>query len=173
MDDKLTIFIAVTAAAVVLQMLILAGMYFALRKLNARVLKVTEDVQSHVLPVLESAKTLQADAKNLFDTTRPKVELIVDNLSAVSATARSQAQKVEGTLNEFLDRARLQVIRTDELVTRTFDRVEDTTAKVQHTVASPIRHLNGILTGLGVGLGSFFEKQKRGRSGAAQDEMFI
>ena len=34
MDEKLTIFIAVTSAAVVLQMLILAGMYFAVRALS-------------------------------------------------------------------------------------------------------------------------------------------
>ena len=36
MDDKLTIFIAVTAAAVVLQMFILAAMFFTLRKLSGR-----------------------------------------------------------------------------------------------------------------------------------------
>ena len=34
MDDKLTIFIAVTAGAVVLQMLILAAMYFTMAKLS-------------------------------------------------------------------------------------------------------------------------------------------
>jgi len=42
MDDKLTIFIAVTSAAVVLQMLILAGMYFAIRNLSTRIATIAE-----------------------------------------------------------------------------------------------------------------------------------
>ena len=50
----------------------------------------------------------------------------------------AQTQKVDAALTAFMDRARLQAIRADEMLTRTFDQVEDTSSKVQHTVLSPL-----------------------------------
>ncbi len=61
MDDKLTIFIGVTAAAVVLQMLILAGMFVILLRLSARVRSVMQGsivfALTLTLPGSTSAKT--------------------------------------------------------------------------------------------------------------------
>jgi hypothetical protein len=65
------------------------------------------------------------------------------------------------------------VIRADEMVTRTMDKVEETSEKVQHTVLSPVRHVSGILAGLSAGVNAFFTGQKRRGNGAPNDEMFI
>ena len=173
MDDKLTIFIAITSAAVVLQMLILAGMFFVMRRMATRMQSLTEDVQSRVLPLVEDAKKLTSEAQSLLQTTRPKLEAILENVSVVSTTARDQTQKLDAALTAFMDRARLHAIRADELFTRTFDRVEDTSSKVQHTVLSPFKHLNGVLQGIGVGLDTLIRKSKRPRNGKPTDEMFI
>ena len=51
MDDKLTIFIGVTAAAVVLQMLILAAMFGVMRSMSKRMQSLTEDLRSRILPL--------------------------------------------------------------------------------------------------------------------------
>jgi len=75
-------------------------------------------------------------------------------------------------VNDMLDRARLQVIRADEMVTRAMDQVEDTTEKVAHTVTSPVRHASGLVQGITAGLGAYFG-QKRKRDGGPSDEMFI
>ena len=72
MDEKLTIFIAVTSAAVVLQMLILAGMYFAIRKLATKLTTVTEEVKTQAMPLLEDGKQLQATIKQIVETSAPK-----------------------------------------------------------------------------------------------------
>ena len=69
------------------------------------------------------------------------------------------------TFNDLLDRVRLQVIRADEMVTRTMDRVEETSEKVQHTVMSPVRQVSGIAQAISVGVGTFFSSQKRRRNG--------
>jgi outer membrane murein-binding lipoprotein Lpp len=56
MDNTLlTVFIAVTAAAVVLQAAILAGMFFAVRKTTAKVESLAEEVKTKVLPTAELA----------------------------------------------------------------------------------------------------------------------
>jgi hypothetical protein len=65
------------------------------------------------------------------------------------------------------------VIRVDEMVTHTLDCVEETSEKVQHSVMSPVRHVSGIVQAISVGVGTFFNSQRRGRNGGPSDEMFI
>ena len=172
MDEKLTIFIAVTSAAVVLQMLILAGMFFAVRKLTTHLAIVTEEVKAQALPLLEDGKHLQANVKRILETSAPKLELVLDNAAAITTTAHAGIGRVESTVNDMLDRARLQVIRADEMVTRAMDQVEDTTEKVAHSVTSPVKHASGIMHGISTGLGAYFS-QKRPRERGPADEMFI
>jgi hypothetical protein len=171
--DNTTIFIAVTAAAVVLQMLILLGMFLVTRKLTGHLMDLSDELESRVLPLLQDGKRLMTDTHQLLDSTRPKLDLILDNASVISTTARSETEKLQTSLNAFMDKARLHAIRADELLTRTMDRVEETGSKVEHTVMSPIKHLNGILQGIGVGLEAFFNKANRPRNGRPRDEMFV
>jgi ABC-type transporter Mla subunit MlaD len=148
-------------------------MLFLMSKLNKRVTAVTEDVQSKLMPILADSKKLTSDVKAFVETNRPKIEQVIESAASISATAKAQTQQVDAALTAFMSRARLQGIRVDEMVTRTLDRVETTTAKVQHTVVSPLRQVNGILQGIGVGVEAFFDKQKRQRNGSPNDEMFI
>ncbi len=173
MDDKLTIFIAVTAGAVVLQMLILAGMFFTIRKLSAHITQLSDDLVPRIVPVLEQTKKLTSDVQSMLETTRPKLDVILDNAAVVSSTAREQTQKLDVALTGFMDRAKIQAIRADELVTRTFDRVEDTSSKVQNTVTAPFKQVNAILQGVGAGLETLFNKSRQPRNGKHQDDMFI
>jgi prophage DNA circulation protein len=172
MDEKLTIFIAVTASAVVLQMLILAVMYFSVRQIGAHLKSVADEVKSQAMPLLENGKALQADIKKILETSTPKIELVLDNAAAITTTAHAGLGRVESTLNDVLDRARLQVIRADEMMTRAMDTVEDTTEKVAHTVTSPVKHASGLVHGISTGLGTFFGQKRQGKGGPS-DEMFI
>jgi len=179
MDDKLTLFIAVTSVAVVLQMLILLGIYIAVRKLSVRmealadrVEDTTSTLQVRVLPVIDNVKSIQQDVKAFMETARPKVDLVLDNLSYISTTARGSVERIDTTVNDAVDRMRLQVIRGDEMLTRTMDRIEETSEKVQHTVMSPVRQVSGIVQAISTGVGAYFNQQKR-RNGGPSDEMFI
>ena len=172
MDEKLTIFIAVTSTAVVLQMLILAGMYFTLRKMAAQVKTATDEVKAQAMPLLENGKHIQAQIQHVLETSSPKLELVLDNAAAITTTAHNGIGRVESTLNDVLDRTRLQVIRADEMVTRAMDSVEETTEKVAHSVTSPVKHASGIMHGISTGVGTFFG-QKKPRKPGPSDEMFI
>jgi hypothetical protein len=172
MDEKLTIFIAVTSAAVVLQMLILAGMFFTMRKLAGQVMGIADEFKTKALPLLDDTKHLQADVKKLLETSSPKVELVLDNAAAITTSAHAAIGRAETTLNDVLDRARLQIIRADELVTRAMDQVEETSDKVTHAVSTPVRHASGIVQGISTGFGAFFGN-KRARKSGPSDEMFI
>jgi hypothetical protein len=89
-------------------------------------------------------------------------------------------ERVDATVTEVVDRARLQIIRTDDLLTRTLDRVERTSDIVHKTVVSPVRHLSGLMQGVTVGLEFLFGGRGRRNGGSResrgpvpQDEMFI
>ncbi len=82
--------------------------------------------------------------------------MITDNLQQSTTILRDQVQRVDATVKDAVDRGRLQIIRADELLTRTLDRVEQTSDMVHSTVISPIRQLSGIMQGITVGLEFFF-----------------
>lgn len=172
MDEKLTIFIAVTAGAVVLQMLILAGIFIAVRQLSTHLKFAADEVKSQVSPLVENAKALEADLKRILETSAPKIDLVLDNTAKITTTAHEGIGRVESTLNDVLDRARLQIIRVDEMVSRAMDQVEETTEKVAHSVTSPVKHATGIVQGISTGFGAYFG-QKRPRKPGPSDEMFI
>lgn len=171
--DKLTVFIALTGMAVLLQAGVLAAMYVTMRKTSGRMEALATEVKTKVLPTVEQAQELLAEV-------RPKLEDIVDNLQDATTVIRSQVQRVDATVTDVVDRARLQIIRGDELLTRTLDRAEQTSEMVHRTVISPVRQLSGLMQGITAGLDFLFSSRARKngsgrdeRRPVPQDEMFI
>jgi hypothetical protein len=96
-------------------------------------------------------------------------------VSETSTMVRTQLERMDATVSDVIDRTRLQVIRADELVSRTLDRVEQTSDMVHKTVISPVRQLSGLMQGVATGLEFFFGGRRRSGNGVSvpQDEMFI
>jgi tetrahydromethanopterin S-methyltransferase subunit F len=173
MENLTPLFIALTGAAVLLQAGLLAAMYLSMRKSSARLETLANEVKTKALPTLESAHALLTDI-------RPKLQLIADNLADTSTSVRSQVDRLDATVNDAVDRARLQIIRGDELLTRTLDRVEETTDIVHKTVVSPVRQFSGLIQGLTAGIEFLLGNRGRRNGGSRearrpvpQDEMFI
>lgn len=167
-DLILTIFVAVTAVAVVIQMAILLALYLSVKKTSERVNGLADRLETQAMPMIESARTLVVDS-------RPKIENVIQSLSSSAQIVKSQIERLDVTITDVVDRTRLQVIRADELVTRTMDRVEETTDMVHHTVMSPVRQLSAVMTGVMAGIGNYVggRKVERTRRAVPNDEMFI
>jgi len=167
-DLILTIFVAVTAVAVVIQMAILLALYLSVKKTSERVNGLADRLETQAMPMIESARTLVVDS-------RPKIENMIQSLSSSTQIVKSQIERLDVTITDVVDRTRLQVIRADELVTRTMDRVEETTDMVHHTVMSPVRQLSAVMTGVMAGIGNYVggRKVERTRRAVPNDEMFI
>jgi hypothetical protein len=98
----------------------------------------------------------------------------VDNVSVSTTVLRTQLERIDATLTDIVDRTRLQVIRADEFVTCTMDKIEETRDAVQRTVVSPVRQISGLMHGLTVGVEAFFSRRRtRNSVSSQQDEMFI
>jgi hypothetical protein len=168
-DNLLRIFIAVTTFAVVVQAGILVGLYLAVRKNSAKMEALATEVRSKVLPTIDTVQ-------NMLVEIRPKLDVMTVNLSESSTLVRNQLGRLDATLTDALDRARLQVIRADELLNRTMDRVEETSDAVHKTVISPLRQVNGLMSAISTGVEVFLGQKRRhpkNGAGVPQDEMFI
>jgi hypothetical protein len=170
MDDTLLkFFIAVTAVAVVVQAGILVGLFLTLRKSTAKMEALALEATSKILPTVETVQ-------NLLVELRPRIEVVSVNVAESSNLVRNQLGRFDATITDALDRTRLQVIRADELLNRTMDKVEETSEAVHKTVISPLRQVNGLMTVISTGVEVFLGQKKRHRkngAGVPQDEMFI
>ena len=168
-DNLLRIFIAVTTFAVVIQAGILIGLYLSIRKSTAKMEALATEVKEKALPTMETVQSFLVEV-------RPKIDAITTNVSESSALVRNQLARIDATLTDALDRTRLQVIRADELLNRTMDKVEETSEIVHKTVISPLRHVNGVMNAISTGVEVFLgHKRRPGKNGMGvpQDEMFI
>ena len=172
MDPVLKIFIYATAVAVILQMFILLGLAISVGKTSRKVEKLASEVHGRALPILSSAETI-------INESRGKIDIVMNNLVSTTGTLKTQMDRLDATVNDIVDRTRLQVIRADDIVTRTLDRVEETSEMVQHTVVSPVRQISGIVQGLSVGIAAFVNQTRNRRRRNANtrvtqdEELFI
>ena len=168
-DNWIRIFIVATAGAVVLQALILAALYLAIRRSSAKMEALATEVKTKVLPTMDAAQSFLTEV-------RPKVDTITANVSEASTLVRNQLTRLDATLTDALDRTRLQIIRADELLNRTMDKVEETSEVVHKTVISPLRQVTGLMTAISTGVEVFLgqkRRQPKNGMGVQQDEMFI
>jgi hypothetical protein len=168
-NNLLTAFVVVTAIAVVIQAGILVGLYVSVRKSSARMEALTTEIRDKVFPTLTTAQNMLVDL-------RPKIEAVATNFQESTGIMRAQLGRMDATFSDVLDRARLQVIRADELLNRTMDRVEETSEVVHKTVVSPLRQVTGLVNAISTGVEVFLgqkRRQPRNGMGVPQDEMFI
>lgn len=167
METLLIISISVTALAVILQAGILIALYLRVMDASKKTESMMAEIHQRAVPVLDSAGVILTDS-------RDKLGEMTENLRAASLLLRSQMERVDHTMSDILDRTRLQVIRADEMVTRTMDRVEETTEMVQQTVVSPVRQLTGLLSGVTAGFNTFFKRRgSQSREDMQDEELFI
>jgi hypothetical protein len=168
-ETYLTVFIAVTAGAVLLQAMILVALYVSVRKSTAKMDALATELKEKAIPTMETVQSFIVEV-------RPRIETISANVSDSTALIKTQLERLDATLTDVLDRTRLQVIRADELLSRTMDKVEETSDIVHKTVVSPLRQVSGVMNAIYTGIDVFLgNKRRSGKNGMGvpQDEMFI
>lgn len=156
------LFTAVTAAGVAMQALVLLGMLVAVKKAMSRVDEITKEAREHALPAL-------ATARHLLEEISPKVKVAAQNMLEVSHTLRNESTHVSGAVDELLKKAEVQVDRVDEMVTGTLNSIAYATSTVQKAVASPVRQVGAVLSGLRAGFEVLRSKDRNSHEHAEPD----
>jgi hypothetical protein len=87
--------------------------------------------------------------------------------------ARRQAEQIAATLELTNSTLQRQVLETDELLTRTRNRIEDTSQEVQLSVLEPVREVAALIAGLRRSIEVLFGRRKQIDQAYQDDEMFI
>ena len=158
MESWMPFFVVVTAAAVVLQAVILIALFIQLRRTAVRVEQSTVDLQTRLTPILTRVEVLVEDLS-------PRISGIVADASEITRLTRGQAQRADRILSEALERLRLQVVHVDQIVTGTMEAVEEAGSKLRKTIWGPIIRATALVRGIQTGL-EFFRAARQGREPA-------
>jgi methyl-accepting chemotaxis protein len=156
MDNQLTVFIAVTAAAVVLQLIILIALFVAMRQTAKKVESIATELHGRALPLIDSVQSA-------IDANRAHVDTIIANTADTSKLVKSQLERVDATITDVTARVRARCARADDMVERTMDSVEHAGQTVRRTVDIPVRHINGVLQAVAVAVSTLIGRRPNGR----------
>jgi hypothetical protein len=145
MQFWLEFFSIVSAIALVVQVSILAALFFEVKRTMTKVNKVTDDMNTRVSPMVTRMQLL-------LDDTQPKITSMVNDASHVVYLARGQAQKVDRLVTDASDRLRGQLVHADRILTGALEAVEDAGIQMRRSVLGPVKQASALLTGLKVGL---------------------
>ncbi len=150
MDGALHAWVAVTALAVVLQVIILGALVLGFWLLKAR---IERTLDRDVDPLLSQARELVAEGRKAVD----KLNGAADD---VAGFARTQAGRLDLLMAEAADRTRLQIIRADQLVAEALTRIEKAGESIERSVGGPIREMQAVLVGVRAALDLLFGRRR-------------
>src|SRR5271167_2012964 len=145
MQFWLEFFGIVSAIALVVQVTILATLFFEAKRTMEKVNRTTDDLNARVGPLLTRVQLL-------LDDTQPKITSMVNDASHVVYLARGQAQKVDRVVTDAADRLRGQLVHADRILTGTLEAVEDAGMKFKHSFWRPVQKASALVQGIKVGL---------------------
>lgn len=138
-------FIVVATVAIVIQSIMLVGMFFEIRAAIERINSVANELQNRMGPIL-------LRVNRILDDSEERIHTIMTDAAEITRVARSQAQKVDRVMTDTLERLRVQIARTDQIVTGTLEIIEETGTKFKSTVWRPVQQASALLKGIKVGL---------------------
>ena len=160
MEGLLTLFVALTAIAIITQAGVLVGIYVMSRRLSDQVERFMKDTREMMVPVRSIAENLRIASANIVE---------------IGLSARDQFRRVEAMVTDTGEALHMQLERFDRVSKNIIDRINETAEIVQDSVVRPAREVAAVAKGLTRGFGAFFFG--RGRSTVDQahqdEELFI
>jgi hypothetical protein len=166
----LTVFVFVSAIALVIQAGLLFGIYKAARTLQQQTTSVLPQVQS----ILSKAETtLDESRKNIAEITT-KANEITTKANDLMDMGKAQMVKLDVVITDASQRAKVQLERAELVVDDTMTRVHQSVTAVHNGIVRPVKEIQAITAGISTAIQHFL---RGGRPSVAQathdDEMFI
>jgi uncharacterized protein YoxC len=172
MQITMELFIVVAAIALIVQVGILIGLFFQVKKTTESVNRMVTDLHTRIGPILTRTQIL-------LDDTQPKITTLVDDAANIVYMARGQAQKMDRIVSEASDRLRGQLVRADRILTGALEAVEDAGLHVKQNFWGPMRKASAVVQGIKIGLDVLRSRRSAGPSSRGEtfvdqeDELFI
>jgi hypothetical protein len=158
----MTVFVCISAIALLIQ----AGMLFGIYR-SARVLQ--ENVQ-RLMPKIESLIDI---SRQTVEDSRKQILDITSKTSGILETARQQLERVEGVIEDATARAHIQLERAEMVVDDAMQRAHETVALVHGGIMKPLREIQGVAAGLRTVLQFLLRGRPNPTQATSDEEMFI
>jgi hypothetical protein len=159
----MTIFVVVSATALVIQMFLLYGIF-----------KTTKSLQMQAMSVMPQVKSILTKAEATIDDSRKNIVDITTKANEMMDIGKAQLVKLDAVITDASSRAKVQIERAEMVVDDTVSRVHQSVTAVHSGILKPVREIQGIATGVRAAVEHFM---RGGRPSVAQatqdDEMFI
>src|SRR5262249_44221618 len=152
--------ITIVAIALLVQVSILAALFFQTRKTMQQIERTVNDLNTKFSPILTRVQILLED-------TQPRISTMVSDAAHIVYLARGQAQKLDRVFTDATDRLRGQLIRADRILTGTLEAVEEAGSQFKHSFWRPVQKASALVQGIKVGIDLL---RSRRRSSRPRDE---
>ena len=159
MEGLLTLFVALTALAVMTQAGVLVAIYLMSKRMSEQIDRFMKETREVMVPMKTITENLRTASANLVD---------------IGIAAREQFRRVEAMVTDTGDVLHTQLERFDRVSRDVVDRINETATIVQDSVIRPVREVAALAKGLGRGFDALFGRQRSTVDQARQDEeLFI
>lgn len=159
----MTVFVAVAAVALVIQM----GLLFAMLMASRAMKKQIETLTAKVGPLAENGQKLVEEVRAYTKDVSAKTNDLID-------LTRKQLARVDDLMGEAAGRTRAQMDRIEMVLDDTVNRYQETVALLQSGILRPLHQLNAVTAGIRAALSVLSGVNRRTVEQATQDdEMFI
>ena len=160
MEGLMTLFVALTAIAIIAQAGVLIAIYLMSKRLSDQVERFMRDTREMMMPVRSIAENLRVASANLVE---------------IGISARDQFRRVEAMVTDTGEALQIQLARFDRVSQDLMDRINETADIVQDSVVRPAREVAAIAKGLSRGFGAFLFRRNRSTVDQARqdEELFI
>lgn len=155
--------IVVSALALILQALLMLGVY-----------KTSMATRDQVTAIAGHVETFVESAQRNFEQTRKQISEVATKTSQVLDLTHKQLVRIDDVLGEATTRAKIQMDRVELILDDTLSRLHEMTALLQKGVLRPVREINAVAAGIQAALGYLLRSQRTSVEQATHDEeMFI
>ena len=160
MEGLLTLFVALTAVAVMAQAGVLVAIYIMSKRLSDQVDRFVKDTRELMIPLKSITENLRAASANVVE---------------IGLSAREQFRRVESMVTDTGEVLYSQLERLDRVGQDVVNRIGETADLVQGSVVRPVREVAALAKGISRGFEAFlFRKNRSTVDQARQDEeLFI
>lgn len=144
-DWVMPLFTIVVAVALLMETLVIAVMFIALRRLTGRVEQIADRVQGRVFPLI-------SEFQLRIEKLQPRISSAVVEASELLHSARKQAERTDRVITETTDRLRIKLVQADQQITGTLELIEDTGSRVRRAVFAPVRSIKALTAGIHTGI---------------------
>ena len=156
----MTLFVALTAIAIITQAAVLIAIYLMSKRLSEQVERFMGETREMMLPIRSIAENLRVASANLVE---------------IGLSARDQFRRVETMVADTGEALHIQLARFDRVSKDVMDRINETVEIVQDSVVRPAREVAALAKGLSRGFGAFLFRRSRSTVDQARqdEELFI